>query len=165
MPAPLIPTRLGGYLIDVVILVVAIGLCWIPFFVLAGLLMESNGMSARLIELLLRIFGRVRPCDRDRVVARSVVHDQVLDQVMMANLLDTEQSWLLEPDGVYHRLQPGEPDEVHRGFRVARTHQHAAGLGDLEVHAARRARDVSVEQVFGMVDMPGEAFLAWLAAG
>ncbi|MFY9511257.1 MAG: TRAP transporter large permease subunit [Rubrivivax sp.] len=32
----------------------------IPFFVLAGLLMESNGMSARLIELLLRIFGRVR---------------------------------------------------------------------------------------------------------
>ena len=32
----------------------------IPFFVLAGLLMESNGMSSRLIELLLRIFGRVR---------------------------------------------------------------------------------------------------------
>jgi len=32
----------------------------IPFFVLAGLLMECNGMSARLIELLLRIFGRVR---------------------------------------------------------------------------------------------------------
>ncbi|KVC25298.1 C4-dicarboxylate ABC transporter permease [Burkholderia pseudomultivorans] len=32
----------------------------VPFFVLAGLLMESNGMSARLVELLLRIFGRVR---------------------------------------------------------------------------------------------------------
>jgi len=32
----------------------------IPFFVLAGLLMEANGMSSRLIELLLRIFGRVR---------------------------------------------------------------------------------------------------------
>ena len=32
----------------------------IPFFVLAGILMECNGMSARLIELLLRIFGRVR---------------------------------------------------------------------------------------------------------
>jgi len=28
--------RIGGYLIDVVILVVAIGLCWIPFFVLAA---------------------------------------------------------------------------------------------------------------------------------
>src|SRR6185436_7927046 len=32
----------------------------IPFFVLAGLLMEANGMSARLIELLLRVFGRLR---------------------------------------------------------------------------------------------------------
>lgn len=32
----------------------------VPFFVLAGLLMESNGMSSRLIELLLRVFGRVR---------------------------------------------------------------------------------------------------------
>jgi tripartite ATP-independent transporter DctM subunit len=32
----------------------------IPFFVLAGLVMEANGMSARLIELLLRMFGRVR---------------------------------------------------------------------------------------------------------
>jgi tripartite ATP-independent transporter DctM subunit len=32
----------------------------IPFFVLAGLLMEGNGMSARLIELLIRMFGRLR---------------------------------------------------------------------------------------------------------
>jgi len=32
----------------------------IPFFVLAGLLMEANGMSARLIELLLRVLGRLR---------------------------------------------------------------------------------------------------------
>lgn len=32
----------------------------IPFFVLAGLTMEVNGMSSRLIELLLRTFGRLR---------------------------------------------------------------------------------------------------------
>ena len=32
----------------------------IPFFVLAGLVMEVNGMSSRLIELLLRVFGRMR---------------------------------------------------------------------------------------------------------
>ena len=32
----------------------------IPFFVLAGLLMEANGMSSRLIELLLRMMGRLR---------------------------------------------------------------------------------------------------------
>lgn len=32
----------------------------IPFFVLAGLAMEANGMSSRLIELLLRLMGRMR---------------------------------------------------------------------------------------------------------
>jgi tripartite ATP-independent transporter DctM subunit len=32
----------------------------VPFFVLAGLVMEVNGMSSRLIELLLRWFGRLR---------------------------------------------------------------------------------------------------------
>ena len=32
----------------------------IPFFILAGLAMEANGMSIRLIELLLRMMGRTR---------------------------------------------------------------------------------------------------------
>jgi tripartite ATP-independent transporter DctM subunit len=32
----------------------------IPFFVLAGMAMESNGMSSRLIELLVRMMGRLR---------------------------------------------------------------------------------------------------------
>jgi tripartite ATP-independent transporter DctM subunit len=32
----------------------------IPFFILAGLAMEANGMSTRLIELLVRLIGRMR---------------------------------------------------------------------------------------------------------
>jgi polyphosphate kinase len=45
------------------------------------------------------------------------VHDQVLGQVMMANLLDTEQSWLLRPDGGYERFQHGErPFNLHDYF-------------------------------------------------
>jgi tripartite ATP-independent transporter DctM subunit len=32
----------------------------VPFFVLAGMIMEVNGMSSRLIELLLRMFGKLR---------------------------------------------------------------------------------------------------------
>ena len=50
-------------------------------------------------------------------IKNSTVHDQVLDQVMLANLLDTEQSWILESDGTYHRAEAGlKPFNVHRYF-------------------------------------------------
>ncbi len=50
-------------------------------------------------------------------IRNKTVHDQVLDQVMMANLLDTEQSWFLSSDGTYARAERGEhPFNLHRYF-------------------------------------------------
>ncbi len=50
-------------------------------------------------------------------VENSTVHDQILDQVMVANLMDNEQSWELESDGHYRRLEPGDrPFNLHRYF-------------------------------------------------
>jgi polyphosphate kinase len=50
-------------------------------------------------------------------IRNSTVHDQVLDQVMLANLLDTEQSWTLDGTGEYHRVDPSrQPFNVHRYF-------------------------------------------------